>query len=121
MQRYKYARVYVDQASRLSFVWLKKSATADETLEGKTAFKQYAKDRGISIQAYHADNSTFCAHKWVMACWAKGQSLLFAGVNTHHQNGIAETRIRTLQELARTMLIQVNHHWTKAVTANLWP
>jgi hypothetical protein len=68
MQRYKYARVYVDQASRLSFVWLKKSATADETLEGKTAFKQYAKDRGISIQAYHADNSTFCAHKWVMAC-----------------------------------------------------
>jgi hypothetical protein len=44
MKRYKYAMVYVDQASRLSFVWLQKSATADETLEGKTAFKQYAKE-----------------------------------------------------------------------------
>jgi hypothetical protein len=44
MKRYKYATVHVDQASRLSFVWLQKSATADETLEGKTAFEQYAKE-----------------------------------------------------------------------------
>jgi hypothetical protein len=36
--------VYVDQASRLSFVWLQKTATAEETLLGKEAFKQYAKD-----------------------------------------------------------------------------
>jgi hypothetical protein len=121
MKRYKYATVYVDQASRLSFVWLQQGATADETLEGKEAFEQYAKERGVKIQAYHADNGIFRAHKWVMACRAQGQSLSFAGVNAHHQNGIAERRIRTLQELARTMLIHANHRWPKAVTANLWP
>ncbi len=121
MKRYRYATVYVDQASRLSFVWLQKTATAEETLEGKTAFEQYAKDRGIIVQAYHADNGIFRAAKWVLACRTQGQSLTFAGVNAHHQNGIAERRIRTLQELARTMLIHANHRWPKAVTANLWP
>jgi hypothetical protein len=91
MKRYKYATVYVDQASQLSFVWLQKGATANETLKGKTAFKQYAKEQGVTIKAYHTDNGIFHAHhKWVMTCWAQGQSLSFAGVNVHHQNSIAD-------------------------------
>jgi hypothetical protein len=92
-KRYGYATVYVDHASRLSFVWLQKLTTADKTLLGKQAFKQYAKDRGVKIQAYHADNGIFRAYKWVEACQSKGQSLTFAGVNAHHQNGMAERRI----------------------------
>jgi hypothetical protein len=43
-KRYQYATVYVDQASRLSFVWLQKTATAEETLLGREAFEQYAKE-----------------------------------------------------------------------------
>jgi hypothetical protein len=119
--RYKYSTIYVDQASRLSFVYLQKTATADETLKGKEAFELYAKERGVTVQAYHADNGIFKAHKWVIACRTKGQSLTFAGVNAHHMNGIAERRIRTLQELARTMLIHANKRWPKAITTNLWP
>jgi hypothetical protein len=61
MQRYKYLTVYVDQASRLSFVWLQSNCPRDSW-----AFEQYTKDRGISIQAYHTDNGIFRAHKWVM-------------------------------------------------------
>ena len=121
MKRYKYATVYVDQASRLSFVWLQKTATADETLLGKEAFQQYAKDRGVKVLGYHADNGIFKAHKWVNACKSEGQGLTFAGVNAHHQNGIAERKIRSLQELARTMLVHANKRWPKAITANLWP
>ncbi len=120
-KRYKYATVYVDQASRLSFVWLQKTATAEETLLGKEAFEQYAKERGVGVQGYHADNGIFKAYAWVMACRNKGQALTFAGVNAHHQNGIAERKIRSLQELARTMLLHANNRWPKAVTANLWP
>jgi transposase InsO family protein len=89
-KRYGYATVYIDHASRLGFVYLQKGTTADETLEGKIAFEQYAKDRGVTIQTYHADNGIFRAHKWVEACKNKGQSLTFAGVNAHHQNGMAE-------------------------------
>jgi hypothetical protein len=56
-----------------------------------------------------------------MACQEKGQTLSFAGLNVHHQNGIAKWCIHTLQELARTMLIHADHWWPKVVTANLWP
>jgi hypothetical protein len=58
-KRYGYATVYIDHASRLSFVWLQKSTTAEEMLEGKQAFQQYVKDRGVTIQAYHEDNGIF--------------------------------------------------------------
>jgi hypothetical protein len=56
-----------------------------------------------------------------MACRSKGQSLTFAGMNAHHMNGIAKRKIRTLQELARTMLIHANNRWPQAITYNLWP
>ncbi|KAI2502092.1 hypothetical protein MHU86_12322 [Fragilaria crotonensis] len=47
--------------------------------------------------------------------------MTFAAVNAHHQNGIAERRIRELQELARAMLTQANARWSDTITANLWP
>jgi hypothetical protein len=40
--RYRYATVYVDQASGLGYVHLQKTSTASETLEGKRAFEKYA-------------------------------------------------------------------------------
>ena len=55
------------------------------------------------------------------ACRKQGQPLTFAGVNAHHQNGMAERRIRSIQELARAMLIHANRRWPESVTINLWP
>ena len=120
-KRYKYATVYVDQVTRLGFVWLQKSPSAEETVEGKIAFEKYALDRGVKVQNYHADNGIFRAHIWVNACRSNGQGLTFAAVNAHHQNGIAERRIRELQELARTMLIHATKRWPNVAEANLWP
>jgi hypothetical protein len=45
----KYATIYVDHASRLGYVYLQKSADANETVKGKLAFEAYAESRGISI------------------------------------------------------------------------
>ena len=64
-QRYKYATVFVDQASRMGFVYLQKTCSAEETIEAKRAFEQYAENRGVKVQAYHADNGIFKAKKWV--------------------------------------------------------
>jgi hypothetical protein len=119
--RYRYATIYVDQASRLGFIYLQKSADAKETLEGKALFEKYAQDRGITIKRYHADNGIFKAHAWVNDCQARNQGLTFAGVNAHHQNGIAEKRIRDLQELARTQMIFAKRRWPKAIEVHLWP
>jgi hypothetical protein len=49
------------------------------------------------------------------------QLYLLAGVNAHHQNGMAERQIRKLQDSTRTMIIHANHRWPQCVTANLWP
>ena len=89
-QRYKYATMFVDQASRMGFVYLQKTCSAEETIEAKRAFEQYAENRGVRVQAYHADNGIFKAKKWVEECRQRKQDFTFAGVNAHHQNGIAE-------------------------------
>ena len=120
-KRYRYATVYVDQATSLGFVFLQKTATVEETLQGKRAFERYAINRGVTIRAYHADNGIFKAHGWVNACYEQGQDLTFAAVGAHHSNGKAERRIRELQEMARTMLLHANKRWPQAITANLWP
>ena len=121
-KRYKYVTVFVDQSSRLGFVHLQSSADADETILAKRAFEEYSRQQGIThISAYHADNGVFRAKKWVESCRRQGQNLSFAGVNAHHQNGIAERRIKEIQGLARAMLIHANRRWPEAITPNLWP
>ena len=65
---------------------MQKDATAEATIEGKKAFERYTAARGIKVQAYHADNGIFKAHKWVNECHRCNQPLTFAGVNAHYQN-----------------------------------
>ena len=89
-QCYKYATVFIDQASQMGFVYLQKTCSAEETIEAKRAFEKYAANRGVTIQAYHADNGIFKAKKWMEECHQQKQNLTFAGVNAHHQNSIAK-------------------------------
>ena len=102
-------------------MYLQKTATAEETVLGKKAFEQYSAQRGAQIKAYHVDNGIFRANKWAHECRIQHQSLTFAGVNAHHQNGHAERRIRYIQELEQTMLIHASKRWPNVVTTHLWP
>ena len=99
-KRYKYETVHVDQYTRYGYVYLQKTASAEESVEGKKAFETMSRRRGVRIENYHADNGIFKAYKWIEACKEEKQGITFAGVNAHHQNGVAERRIRELQELA---------------------
>ena len=113
--------MFVDQASRMGFLYLQKTCSAEETIEAKRAFEQYAENRGVRVQAYRADNGIFKAKKWVEECRQGKQNLTFARVNAHHQNGVAERRIRELQETTRAMLIHAMKRWPGVVTIHLWP
>ena len=46
-KRYMYATVYIDQFSGLGYVHLQKTATADETLEGKEHLNSMHKIKGL--------------------------------------------------------------------------
>ena len=85
-----YQTVFVDQASHMGFIYLQKTCSAEETIEAKRAFEQYAESQGVRVRAYLADNGIFKAKKWVEECRQRKQDLTFSGVNAHHQNGIAE-------------------------------
>ena len=71
---------------------------------------------------YHADNGVFASLMWKEACDLNGQGYSYSGVNAHFQSGIAERRIRELQELqelARTMMIHASARWPEAISAQL--
>ena len=120
-KRYNYATVYVDQASKFGFVYLQKSAIAEETLQSKRAFESFAAHHGVRILAYHADNGIFKANEWVRDCHHHRQNLTFAAVGAHHQNGYAERRIQSLQEMARAILVHALLKWPAAISTHLWP
>ena len=120
-KRYNYACIYVDGYSGLGYVHLQKTADADEAIVGKVGFERFCAERGVRVTHYHADNGIFRSYKWVQDCTTKGQSITFAGVNAHHQNGRAEARIRRLQDMTRTMMIHAKRRWPSEITVNLWP
>jgi hypothetical protein len=115
-KRWKYAILCVDQRSRFGYVHLQKTSSAEETIKGKKAFEMYARQHGVTIKNNLADNGIFMANQWVEECKKQGQGLTFTGVNAHHQNGVAERKIRELQDMART-----KSRLPDGVTTNLWP
>ena len=108
-------------ATGYGYVVLQKTASAAETIEGKETFEAQARNAGIQIQGYHADNGTFRENQWRNHCHKKGQTLTFASVHAHFENGVAERRIRLLQDLARTMLTEAISKWPQANSPTLWP
>ena len=119
--RYRAATVFVDHASRLGYIHLQCDLTSKSTVEAKLAFEAYAERSGVKIKHYHCDNGRFADNAFKDSVKQMNQSISYCGVNAHFQNGIAEKRIRDLQESARTMLIHAKTRWPEAVNVNLWP
>ena len=120
-KRYTAATVFVDHFSSLSYVYLQTSTNAEETVAAKQSFEAYAERHGVKIRSYQADNGRFAENAFMKEVKDSGQSITFCGVNAHFQNGVAERRIRTLQDQTRTMLIHAQHRWPSAIDAHLWP
>jgi len=119
--RYTVATVFVDHASRLSYVHLQKSTSSEDTIEAKRSFEAFARRHGVSIRHYHADNGRFADDLFMKKVREEQQTISFCGVNAHFQNGIAERRIRDLQEGGRKLLLHAKYRWKEAVTEHLWP
>ena len=119
--RYYGATVFVDRHTDFTYCHLMTDATGDSTLEAKNAYERVMKSYGHEVEAYHADNGRFAENVFVTDVREKNQRISYCGVGSHHQNGIAERRIKTLGEDARTMLAHGQHLWPEVVTKVLWP
>jgi hypothetical protein len=102
-------------------VQLQESLPSADTVEAKEAFEAFARNMGVRIQNYHADNGRFAEKGFVNAVKKQQQTVSFCGVNAHFQNGLAEKRIRDLQEQAHTMLLHPKSRWLEVVSIHLWP
>ena len=120
-QSYNYATIFVDQFSKLSFVFLQKKITSAETVLANQSFECFARDHRVKILHYHANNSRFADNGFIQACKDNNQGLTYCGVNAHFQNGMVEKQIRDLQEQARTMLLFMVHKWPRMLSMALWP
>lgn len=119
--KYYGATVFVDHFSDFTYVHLMKDATGESTIEAKNAYERLMKSFGHHVRAYHADNRRFAEALFVQDAKDKAQRITYCGVGSHHQNGIAERRIRTLTEDARTMLSHGQHLWPEVINKSLWP
>ena len=119
-QRYKAATVFVNHFPRLSFIYLQRSITSSETLNAKKAFEAYSKRHGVQIHHYHADNGRFADNAYIQHVKESGQTISYCGVDAHFQNGIAEKRIRDLQESTRKQLLHAKHRWPEAIELCMW-
>ena len=54
-------------------------------------------------------------------CHSQQQSMSYVAVGVHHQNGVAERRIRVLQDMTRTQLLHDQRRWPQAISPYLWP
>ena len=51
----------------------------------------------------------------------KGQGLRLSGVGAHHQNGVAESNIKSITYKARALLIHAALRWPEVSDKTLWP
>ena len=95
-KRYKYATVFVDNTSSLSYTHFQIDTTVESTLKGKRAQKLYARLYRVTIKAYYANHNIFKAKGQIEDYNLNYQAVTFASVNAYYQNGIAEQRIKQL-------------------------
>ena len=83
--------------------------TSLDTLEGKHKYKRITNTLSVNVKSYHADNLRFNNKKITTDCKATEQSLTFFGVETHHQNAVAKSRV-----------LHAKLKWPEIISINVW-
>jgi hypothetical protein len=99
--------VFVDNLFRLGYVHIQQQITSYDTVDAKHAFEAFTISQGFTIKHYHADNGIFADSAFIKDIREArpSQSINYSGINAYFKNGIAEKRIRDLQEPARKQLL----------------
>jgi hypothetical protein len=113
--------IFVAHASGFIFVELQVSLNSYETIKAKESFERMCQNTGVTPQEYLANNSkTFTSAEFFRNLANFEQVIRFAGVGTHHHNGIAERNIRSIMAIARTMILHLAIHWPDVAEPTLW-
>jgi hypothetical protein len=115
------ATIFADHFSDHVYVYLMKDLTLAETLMAKHADEKYLASFGVESKAYHADNGHFADKGFRDDCNSCNQTITFCGVGSHHQNGIAERKIKDITLGAWTLLLHAKRMFPEYISTIFWP
>ena len=94
---------------------MQKTQSGKETVAAKETYKRMYKFDGIKVKQYHVDKEVFKSAAYKDHYINQGQGMLFAGVDAHCMNNVAEARVRS--ELTRTILAPAEK-WPSKICSN---
>ena len=114
--------IFADHASGYIQVRHQVSLSAEDSIKAKLSYEQDSADAGVFVKAYHTDNGVFTSKDFMHQLISSNQQIRFSGVGAAHQNGVAERSIRTVVDMARTMMIHAAMRSPQGtISADLWP
>ena len=119
--RYWGSVLYCDDTSDFLYNHLVEGISSEATLESKLAYERVLASYDRKVKSYHADNLRFNDSNFTASCIKGGQHITFCGVGAHHQNGIAEAKVKEVSYAARTLLLHAKRKWPTVITTVLWP
>ena len=114
--------IFVDHSSGFVHVEFQTHLNTHETIRSKEGFELMCRDHGVIPQSYLTDNgSSFTSRDYTRHLQAFAQTIRHSGPGAHHHNGIAERSIRTIMQVARTMMLHAAVHWPEMADPSFWP
>ena len=111
--------IFIDYSSEYVHVEFQLGFSAVEIIRAKQNFEKYAFKHGVIPLTYLTDSGAFKANKFVEDIHNHNQKIQYCGTNSHHQNGVAESAIRTISNMARAMLLHDSAHWKHGIDATM--
>ena len=111
--------LYADHHSDFLYNHFITGTTNSATLESKLAYEHVAASYGVSVKAYHTDNLRFNDNFFRGDSLKGGQTLIYCGVGAHHQNEVAESKIKLVCYGSRTILLHVKRKWPDMIATSL--
>jgi len=87
----------------------------------KSQFEHEAAHCGVNVDHSHTDNGIFTKSQFCSAPLSVNQGHTILGVGTHHQNGLVERAIKTIQDMTHAMMLHLSIHWPDEYDIQLWP
>jgi hypothetical protein len=87
---YTCGSLFVDHAGRKIFNFPQYSTNASETVWTTQWLASMARNNGITIKSFQADNDIFAKSEFKDYCERNRIKFSFCGVGAKHQNGVAE-------------------------------
>ena len=122
----KHFILYINDFTRMAWVYFLKGKGHEETLEAFQTFKASAdKASGHSIRRFRCDNGRGEYDNQYFTDFLKVAGISYdpAAPYTQNQNGVSERKIRTVVERARTMLLEARlpeRFWADAVATAVY-